>query len=104
MPHWLATLDRALEPLHIDKAFIENHKYYNIRKWFRDDLADYVREILLDRRTLSRPFINKGFLEEIVNRHISGRWNYSALINLMITIELTFRLLIEDMGKPAIDW
>jgi asparagine synthase (glutamine-hydrolysing) len=96
MPQWLARINNIIRPLNLENLFLERHKYYNMRRWFRDELSPYVRNILLDNRTLCRPFINKKFLQDMVNGHTSGRSNYTSLINRMLTVELTFRLFVDD--------
>jgi asparagine synthase (glutamine-hydrolysing) len=95
MPHWLARLNNTLRFLHFENLLLERNKYYNFRKLFRHELANFVRDILLDRRTLTRPFINKKYVEKMVIDHTCGRGNYTNEINLMLTTELTFRQLIE---------
>ncbi len=96
MPHWLAKLNNALSFLHLEYLFLEINKYNNYRKLFRYELADYVKEILLDDRTLTRPFIDRNFVENMVAAHTSGRGNYTSQINRILSIELAFRSLIED--------
>ena len=56
MPQWLSRIDHFLSPLRLERLFLGRHKLLHFRVWYRDALADYVREILLDRRTLSRPY------------------------------------------------
>lgn len=96
MPQWLVKLNDTLSFLHLEDLVLEINKYYNFRKWFRYELADYVKEILLDTRTLNRPFINRSFVENMVAEHTSGRGNYTSSINRLISIELVFRTLIES--------
>jgi asparagine synthase (glutamine-hydrolysing) len=95
MPQWLARLDHSLAPLHLERLFLGHHKFHHFRVWFRDDLSNYVKEILLDTRTANRPFLNKKFLEEMVNRHTKGDRNYTTWIDSILTIELIYRLLLE---------
>lgn len=97
MPQWLACLDYILKAMHIERLFLGRHKFYHFRVWYRDTLADYVREILLDERTLNRQYLNKPFIEEMVNSHTKGYRNYTTEITKMLTIELIQRLLIEDI-------
>ena len=56
MPQWMAHIDHRLAPLHLERLFLGWHKYHHFRVWYRDQLAGYLREILLDSRTLSRPY------------------------------------------------
>lgn len=95
MPHWLAKVNNTISFLNLEYLFLERNKYYNMRRYFRYELADYVKEILLDDRTLNRPFINRNILENMVDGHTSGRCNYTASIDLMLSTELAMRSLIE---------
>jgi asparagine synthase (glutamine-hydrolysing) len=96
MPQWLAKLDHIAAPLHLEKVFLGRHKFYHFRVWYRDELTPYLKDILLDSRTRSRPFLRGGRLEQLVDRHISGRGNYTREIHRILTIELLQRQLIEQ--------
>ncbi|MGO9138319.1 MAG: hypothetical protein ACLQBC_11700 [Syntrophales bacterium] len=96
MPHWLANLDSALSPLHLEKLFLGRNKFHHFRIWFRRELARYVRDILSDKLTASRPYLNKNFLEKIVSGHMRGDHSYTNEINMVLTAELLHRLLIEN--------
>src|SRR5208283_1696313 len=50
MPQWLARLDHALSPLRPERFFLGRHKPFHFRVWYRDVLAAYLQEILLDER------------------------------------------------------
>ena len=96
MPQWLTYLESNISHLSLEKMFIERHKYFNMRILFRDELSQYIKGILLEERTLSRPFIKKDILVKIVNSHINGKGNYAGLISQILTIEYIFRSLIEN--------
>ncbi len=95
MPPWLATIDHMFAPLHLERLFLGRHKFYHFRVWYRDALSSYVKGILLDNRSLSRPYVNRAFLEELVRDHTGGRCNYTMAITRMLTVELIQRILIE---------
>jgi asparagine synthase (glutamine-hydrolysing) len=97
MPHWLSQIDDYLVPFCLGKLFLGRNNFSHFRIWFRNELSDYIKEILLDKKTTNRPYLNKGFLEKMVNAHISGKCNYVREINTIITLELIHRLLIEDI-------
>ena len=97
MPHWLAKLDYTFAPLHPERLILGRHKYEHYRMWFKNEISDFMREILLDKRTHDRSYLNKEFLEEIVLRHIKGDRNYVNEINKALTVELIHRLLIENI-------
>ena len=95
MPQWLAKLDHSVAPLHLERLFLGRHKFHHFRVFYRDELAGYVRQILLDPRTLGRPFIRKAALEELVGSHTSGYRNYTLEIHKLLTIELVQRQLVD---------
>jgi asparagine synthase (glutamine-hydrolysing) len=95
MPDWLAKADRLLAPLHLEKLFLGRHKFYHFRYWYRQDLASYVQAILLDSKTLSRPFFQRKALEAMVRDHVSGWRNCTLGIHKALTLELVHRLFID---------
>jgi len=96
MPQWLARFDYAFKYMHFEKLFLGRHKFNHFRLWYRDELASYVKEILLDERTINRPYLNKKYLLEIVQGHTKGNRNYTTEITKMLTVELIQRLFIEQ--------
>jgi asparagine synthase (glutamine-hydrolysing) len=96
MPQWLSKIDYTFKCLHIEKLFLGRHKFAHFRLWYRDELASYVKEILLDNRTNNRAYYNKHFLEKMVKGHTSGYRNYTREITKVLTVELINRLLIEQ--------
>jgi asparagine synthase (glutamine-hydrolysing) len=95
MPQWLARMDHLASPLHLERLFLGRHKFYHYRVWYRDALSRYVRELLLDSRTLSRCYIERQGLETIVNGHLKGDRNYTTEIHKVLTLELIHRLFLD---------
>jgi asparagine synthase (glutamine-hydrolysing) len=95
MPQWVAQMDHLASPLHLERLFLGRHKYLHYRVWYRDALAGYVRAMLLDPLTLSRPYIERKSLEKIVTGHIRGDRNYTTAIHKMLTLELLHRLFFD---------
>jgi asparagine synthase (glutamine-hydrolysing) len=95
MPQWLAKVDHVFAPLHLERLFLGRHKFYHFRVWFRDELAPYLRDVLLARRARERPYLNGASLEKIVNEHTSGRGNYTLELHRLLAMELACRQLIE---------
>lgn len=95
MPQWLARADHLLAPLQLERLFLGRHKFCHYRVWYRDKLSSYVREILLDPRSLTRPYIERAALERIVQAHLSGRANYTTEIHRLLTLELQHRLFVD---------
>lgn len=96
MPQWVAGIDHAFSPLRLERLFLGRHKFYHFRIWYRDALAGYVREILLDPRSLSRPYVHRKTLESVVHAHTSGTRNYTTSIHKLLTLELLHRLFVDS--------
>jgi len=96
MPQWLARVDHVLKPLRPEHAFLGRHKVFHFRVWYRDALAGYVREMLLDPRSLSRPYIDRKGLEAVVRGHVKGDRNYTTELHKVLTLELLHRLLLDN--------
>jgi asparagine synthase (glutamine-hydrolysing) len=91
MPQWLARLDHAFKFLRLERQFLGRHKFCHYRVWYRDALANYVREMLLDSRTLSRPYVQPKVVETMVQHHLNGDANYTSEIHRLLTLELVHR-------------
>jgi asparagine synthase (glutamine-hydrolysing) len=95
MPQWLVRIDHALAPLHLENVFLGRHKFGHFRVWYRDLLANCVREMLLDSRSLSRSYLERRSVEAVVNGHISGKANYTTAIHKMLSLEYVHRLFVD---------
>ncbi len=96
MPQWLACLDHAFLPLHLDRVFLGRHKPFHFRVWYRDALAGYIQEMLLDERSLSRPYIQRKGLEAVVRGHVKGNRNYTSELHKVLALELVHRLFLDN--------
>lgn len=95
MPQWLSRVDHVLAPLRLERLFLGRHKLCHYRVWYRDSLSSYLREMLLDPMTLSRPFLEPKRVEAIVNGHIEGRYNHTNEIHRLLSLELLHRLFLD---------
>lgn len=96
MPKWLARLDSGLAFAHLDRIFLGIQKYCHFRRWYRYELAGFVKEVLLDRCTLSRPYLCGQELERRVMEHVSGRGNWTLDIHRHLTLEFIERRLLRQ--------
>ncbi len=96
MPQWVAQIDHFLDPLHLERIFLGRHKYYHFRLWYRDVLSRYVREMLLDPLTLSRPYLDRNTLEAVVRGHLNGDRNYTKEIHKVLSLDLMHRLFLDS--------
>jgi asparagine synthase (glutamine-hydrolysing) len=63
--------------------------------WFRHELRDFTRDVLLDARAGSRGYFDMTFVAQMLDEHVSGRarWHYQ-LWNLLM-LELWHRMYID---------
>jgi len=95
MPQWVARIDHLLSLFRLERLFLGRHKLFHFRVWYRDVLSKYVREMLLDPRTLSRPYLERDRLEMVVQGHLTGNRNYTTVIHTVLTLELLHRLFLD---------
>jgi asparagine synthase (glutamine-hydrolysing) len=96
MPQWIASIDHMFSPLHLERLFLGRHKFTHYRVWYRDDLSGYVREMLLDPRSLSRPYLQRKTVERMVTEHLRGTRNFTTEIHNLLTLELVHRLFLDS--------
>ena len=96
MPQWMARIDHKLAPLHLERIWLGRHKPFHFRVWYRDHLRDYVRQILLDDRALTRPYVTRAGVERVVNGHLRGNENHTDEIHRLLSLELAHRLFVES--------
>jgi len=101
MPQWLAGLDHFLSPFRLERIFLGRHKLYHYRVWYRDSLAGYVKEMLLDSRTLARPYLDRSGVEAVVNGHLKGNRNYTTEIHKLLSLELLHRLFVDNQPNTS---
>jgi len=95
MPQWVAKVDHAFAPFHLERLWMGRHKLFHFRWWYRTILAKYVQEMLLDSRTLTRPYLNRSAVEAVVSGHIKGNRNYTTEIHRLLSLELLHRLFLD---------
>jgi asparagine synthase (glutamine-hydrolysing) len=96
MPQWVARIDHGLSAFRLERLFLGRHKVFHFRTWYRNALAGYVREMLLDPRSLARPYIERKGLEEVVRGHLKGNRNYTTEIHKLLTLEILHRLFLDS--------
>src|SRR6202041_2560960 len=69
MPQSVAKIDHILSAFHLERLFLGRHKVFHFRLWYRDALAEYVRDMMLDRA---------AFLGRTLNGKESRPW-YEAI-------------------------
>jgi asparagine synthase (glutamine-hydrolysing) len=101
MPQWLSRVDHIFAPFHLEKLFLGRHKVFHFRVWFRSPLANYVQDMLLDRTSLSRPYVSRSSVESAIRKHIKGVANYTEEIQKLLTLEILHRQFVDQTDTHA---
>lgn len=63
--------------------------------WFRGELHDYIREVLLDTKSLSRGYFRREFIESLIADHKSGQRNNAFRLWALLMLELWHRQFVD---------
>ena len=95
MPQSVARIDHLFSSFHLERLLLGRHKFSHFRVWYRDRLAKYVQEMLLDPCTLGRPYLERSGVEAVVRGHLKGNRNYTSAIHRLLSLELLHRLFVD---------
>lgn len=94
-PRQLVNLDRTVLRGRFERAFLGRHNFTHFSLWYRGPLAEYVRGMLLDERTLSRWYVDRKRVEAAVSKHLNGEENFTSAIHKLLSLEYFHRLFID---------
>jgi asparagine synthase (glutamine-hydrolysing) len=67
--------------------------------WFRSELRDLPRDILLDPRALGRGWFREDEVRRLIDSHVSGSWDNSHRLWALIQLELWLSTFVD--GAPT---
>ena len=91
MPQWLATFDRSVKPLHLEKLFLGHQKFYHFRVWYRDQLSTTVRDGHFAATERPNCYMD-GSAERLIHEHTTGRANRTTELHQLLTVQLIQRI------------
>lgn len=62
--------------------------------WYRGENAEYVKELLLNKKTVSSEFISQQFIADMVNEHIEKKINHRLLLWSLMNFEWWCRIFL----------
>jgi len=98
IPHIFARLDPFMRLTRIERTFLGYCNLTAYRRWIKNELRDFTEGTLLDELSLSRSYLNRGFIKKMASEHFGNRANYTREIGKMISFEIWHRLFIDQ--KP----
>ncbi len=69
--------------------------------WYRGPSMEYIQSVLRDKRTLERPWFERGFVEGCLREHFDGRRNHRLLIWSLLSVEWLQRHFVDGPVKVA---
>lgn len=70
-----------------------------LTNWFRNELREFVCNILKNRKLLSSEYLNKEYIFEIINDHQTGKRDYGPQIWSLLVFEFWLRFYLEKDSK-----
>lgn len=62
-----------------------------ISSWFRNDLAGYIRDLLLSSMLLKEPNFDRAFIERMLHRHQTGGEDFGPHLWILMSLEIWHR-------------
>jgi len=86
-------LKKALEGFIPDEILYRKKMGFRvpIQKWFKEELKEYSKKILLSDKSLKRNLFRKEYVKNILDEHCETRVDYSKHIWALLMLELWFR-------------
>ncbi|MEE1884701.1 asparagine synthase (glutamine-hydrolyzing) [Pedobacter flavus] len=64
--------------------------------WYRGENANYIKELLLSKKTISSDFISQDYIKKIVNEHINDHVNHRLLIWSFMNFEWWCKIFLNN--------
>ena len=99
---------RAVEPLLGTELTWRKKQMFTvpIGEWFRSELANFCRDLLLDGRLETRGIIAMEKLSVMLEAHLAGNANYTRQLRALLSLEIWYRLFVDadehwlELAKP----
>src|SRR5262249_16921228 len=103
--NWLSPIDSLFTRVTSSLKIVGLHKYLHYRRWFRRELADYLKDVVSSARTQQAPFWNRRVFSKMGFENLERGGKFLFKINAVLTLEAIERLLLEQFAaaRPASD-
>jgi asparagine synthase (glutamine-hydrolysing) len=68
------------------------------QSWYQGPLMQYVKSMLLDRKTLARGYFKEAYIKQMLDEHLAGKVNHRLLIWSLLSFECWNRLFLDGEG------
>ena len=66
-----------------------------VGKWFKEELKNYIKDILLEEPSLKRGYFDENQLKELIDEHITGKNDHGYKLWALLVLELWHRIFID---------
>ena len=66
-----------------------------VGEWFKNELAEFSRKLLTSTRFVERGLFNPLIVSDMLNKHQSGKANFTRELRALIAIEMWFRIFLD---------
>ncbi len=66
-----------------------------VTHWFRGELKDFLRDVLLSTKSLQRNLIKPEVVKQMVEKHTSGKQDFTSQLYTLLMLELWFQRFID---------
>jgi asparagine synthase (glutamine-hydrolysing) len=95
-PDWVSRLTRHQSGRWLERMFVGRHKFLHPRIVIRNELGDYMRDILLAGHDASLgSYFDRNRVAALVQAHWRGERNYCNELDRLLTVALTSRWLLQ---------
>jgi len=95
VPHSFVRLDPLMRATRLERIFLGSGLLVGCRRWMKNELKTYFESMLVDERTLSRPYLDSQFVKKMTVDHFNDKANYTREIGKIITLEMWHRLFVD---------
>lgn len=64
--------------------------------WYRGENAEYIKELLLNHKTISSEFIEPAFIEKIIHEHVNQKVNHRLLLWSLMNFEWWCKIFLNN--------
>jgi asparagine synthase (glutamine-hydrolysing) len=93
---------RAMEGVLPDRILLKRKQGFSApeQSWYQGPLMNYVKTVLLDRKTLARGYFQEAEIRRVLDEHLAGQVNHRLLIWSLLSFEFWNRLFMDGEGPP----
>ena len=70
-----------------------------VSEWFKSSLANFTKDILLDKRCHDRGIIKPDVIEKVLKYHAQGRRDYGEWIYSLLMLEMWFQTFMDPTSR-----